>query len=123
MLKVPFRLDPERYGEFRAKIQFTTASWMPYQIYQACLATGILSNTRYCQEAICEKLARDLNLDLDELLAALPKNRTVANRLFDPRGIDTPSMGPDPVNGARNATYTRIVPGRHGMGNSDQEVR
>lgn len=119
---MPFRLDPEKYGEYRAKIQFTTASWMPYQIYQACLATGVLSNTRYCQEAVCEKLARDLNLDLDELLASLPTNRTYSNTLFDPRGIDTPVPGRAPV-GERNAANTRIVTGRYGMGNSDQEVR
>lgn len=119
---MPFRLDPEKYGEFRAKIQFTTAAWMPFKIYQACLATGILSNTRYCQEAVCEKLARDLDLDLDELLASLPVGRSFANRLFDPRGIDTPVPGPAPA-GRRNAEYTRVAPGRYGMGNSDQEVR
>ena len=31
VLRMPFRLD-EKYGEFRAKIQFTTAAWMPYKI-------------------------------------------------------------------------------------------
>lgn len=119
---MPFRLDPEKYGEFRAKIQFTTGAWMPYQIYQACLATGVLSNTRYCQEALCEKLARDLDLDLDELLGALPTGRTTSNKLFDPRGIDTATPGPDPA-GERNASYTRIGAGQYGMGNCDQEVR
>lgn len=114
---MPFRLD-ERYGEFRAKIQFTTAAWMPYKIYQACLATGILSNTRYCQIAVCEKLAKDLDLDLDELIAQLPKARTVANHLFDP----TRSLpGPDPQ-GERNASHTRVVVGRYGMAGTDEEV-
>jgi hypothetical protein len=119
---MPFRLDAEKYGEFRAKIQFTTAAWMPYQIYKACQATGILSNTAYCQIALCEKLAKDLDLDLDQLLASLPKRRGMANWLFDPRGIDTPLPGPAPQ-GERNAANARIVVGRYGMGNSDQEVR
>lgn len=120
MPKVPFRLD-ERYGEFRAKIQFTTAAWMPFRIYQACQATGILSNTAYCQIALCEKLARDLGLDLDELLANLPKRRTMSNKLFDPTGRDTRVPGPDP-DGERNAAHTRIVVGRYGMAGTDEEV-
>lgn len=81
---MPFRLDPEKYGEFRAKIQFTTAAWMPYKIYEACLKTGVLSNTRYCQLAVCEKLARDLDQDLDQLVAGLPKARGVAAKLWNP---------------------------------------
>lgn len=119
---MPFRLD-EKYGEFRAKIQFTTAAWMPYKIYQACLATGILSNTRYCQEAVCEKLARDLNLDLDELISQLPRGRTSAMHLFDPSGATGPTPGPEPANGVRNGSYTRVVVGRYGMGGTDEEVR
>jgi hypothetical protein len=115
---MPFRLD-EKYGEFRAKIQFTTAAWMPYKIYQACLKTGILSNTRYCQLAVCEKLAKDLDLDLDELVSQLPRARTVANHLFDP----TQKLpGPDPA-GERNSRHTRVVVGRYGMSGTDQEVR
>ena len=114
------RLDPE-YGEYRAKIQFTTAAWMPYQIYQACKATGVLSNTRYCQEAVCEKLARDLDLDLEELLLQLPKGRTVNTRLWDPRGIETKIPGVKPK-GERYASHTRIVVGRYGMGLTDEEV-
>jgi hypothetical protein len=113
---VPFRLAPE-YGEFRAKIQFTTAAWMPYKIYEACKATGILSNTAYCQIAVCEKLARDLDLDLDQLLTNLPRRRTVANKLFDPTEH---RMGRD--TGPRNADNTRIAIGRYGMGGTDEEV-
>ena len=116
------RLDPEKYGEYRAKIQFTTAAWMPYQIYQACLATGILSNTRYCQEALCERLARDLDLDLGHLLSQLPKGRTVNTRLWDPRGEDTLLPGTAPKSGVRNASHTRIIVGRYGMGHTDEEV-
>jgi hypothetical protein len=81
---MPYRLDPEKYGEFRAKIQFTTAAWMPWEIYQACLATGTVSNTRYCQLAVCEKLARDLDMDLDSLIEKLPKPRSSAAHLWDP---------------------------------------
>lgn len=117
---MPFRLDPDKYGEFRSKIQFTTAAWMPYKIYQACLRTGILSNTAYCQIAVCEKLAKDLDLDLDELLANLPKRRTTSNALFDPT-VSLP--GPAPAR-PRNDLVDRIqvkVP-RYGMGNTDEEV-
>ena len=117
---MPFRLN-EKYGEFRAKIQFTTAAWMPYKIYQACLATGILSNTRYCQLAVCEKLAKDLDLDLGELVAELPKARTVNTRLWDPTGERTNLLGPSDREHA--ATHTRVIVGRYGMGNTDEEVR
>lgn len=115
---MPFRHDA-KYGEFRAKIQFTTAAWMPYQIYQACLRTGILSNTAYCQVALCEKLARDLDLDLDELLANLPSRRTTSNHLWNPL---EKMPGHPPANGQRDATNIRIAIGRYGMGNTDEEV-
>ena len=119
---MPFRLG-EKYGEFRAKIQFTTAAWMPYKIYLACRETGVLSQTAYCQIAVCEKLAKDLDLDLDELVSQLPARRTMSNYLFDPRGQDTRVPGPDP-SGERNAVHTRVVVGRYGAGNStDEEVR
>lgn len=77
---MPFRLN----GFDRSKIQFTTGSWMPSMIYQACLATGTVSGTVYCQRAVCEALARDLGLDLDTLLADLPAPRGPSAHLFDP---------------------------------------
>lgn len=77
---MPFRLNFPN----RAKIQFTTAAWMPSRIYQACQATGILSNTVYCQRAVCEALARDLGLDLQALLDDLPAARGPAAHLYDP---------------------------------------
>lgn len=80
---MPFRLDKEGFPN-RAKIQFTTALWMPRRIYEACRATGTISNTVYCQHALCEALARDLNLPLDSLLASLPQARGPAKHLFDP---------------------------------------
>jgi hypothetical protein len=84
---------PHRLGENRTKVQFVTNSRQPYLIYLACLKTDTVSNTRYVQEAICEKLARDLGLDLGELLAELPPPRGKANHLFDQR-IKTPRVGP-----------------------------
>lgn len=81
---MPFRLDAAKYGEFRAKVQFTTAAWMPKRIYEACLRTGTVSATVYCQRAVCEALARDLGLDLDELLAGMPTPRGPSAHLFDP---------------------------------------
>lgn len=80
----------------------------------------MLSNTAYCQDALCEKLARDLDLDLAELKAALPRRRTTSTHLWDPTGDRHP--GPDPV-GERNSTYTRVIRSRYGMGNTDEEVR
>jgi len=73
---MPFRLD-----EFRAKMQFTTGAWMPHMVYTACVKTGVVSNTRYVQEAVCEKLARDLDLDLKGLLDRLPDCR---RQVIDP---------------------------------------
>jgi hypothetical protein len=83
MSPVPFRLDPERFP-FRAKIQFTTSASMPHRIYKACVATDTVSNTRYCQEALCEKLSRDLDIPLEDLLAELPAPRGPAGHLYDP---------------------------------------
>jgi hypothetical protein len=80
---MPFRLAKEGFPS-RAKIQFTTAIWMPYRIYEACKATGTVSNTVYIQHAVCEALARDLQLDLDSLLADLPTPRGPGGHLFDP---------------------------------------
>jgi len=76
---MPFRLD-----EFRAKVQFTTSADMPMLVYDACLKTGVPSNTVYYQLATCAALARDLGLDYDELVAALPPPRGPAGHLFDP---------------------------------------
>lgn len=73
---------PFRLSEFRAKIQFVTSSEMPSLIYKACLATGTISNTAYLQRAVCEALARDLDLDLDDLIAALPPHRGMARVMF-----------------------------------------
>lgn len=78
-----FRLSKQGF-ENRAKIQFTTAAWMPYRIYTACLATGIPSNTVYCQRAVCEALSRDLGIPLDQLLADLPSPRGPSAHLFNP---------------------------------------
>ena len=77
---MPFRLE----GYDRAKMQFTTASWMPAMIYRACLATGVVSNTVYVQRAVCEALARDLGLDLHTLLSDLPTPRGPSAHLDDP---------------------------------------
>lgn len=75
---MPFRLN-----EFRAKIQFVTSAQMPHLIYKACLATGVESNTVYVQRAVCEALARDLNIPLQDLLDSLPEPRSRAAMLMD----------------------------------------
>ena len=73
---MPFRLN-----EHRAKLQFVGPNWMPNMIYMACKKTGIVSNTVYMQHAICEALARDLDLDLAKLLDDLPPPRGHSNQL------------------------------------------
>lgn len=86
---MPFRLN-----EHRAKIQFVTSARMPSDIYKACLATGIRSNTAYIQRAVCEALARDLDIPLATLLAALPESRGTSDRLFDGTRRAVPRTGP-----------------------------
>lgn len=74
---MPFRLD-----EFRAKIQFITSSEMPALIYRACVKTGTVSNTRYIQEAVCARLAADLDMPVERLLDRLPPPRGSSKHLF-----------------------------------------
>ena len=88
---MPFRLN-----EFRAKIQFIAPARFPSLIYQACLATDTVSNTRYIQEALCEKLARDLGLEYHDLLDELPPTRGAAGVRFGP------DRRPVPVNSRPN---------------------
>lgn len=79
-----FRLDPDRFPN-RAKVQFTTSVGMPSLIYQACVATGTVSSTVYCQYAIIDALVRDLGLDRDELIAGLPVPRGPGAHLYSPQ--------------------------------------
>lgn len=89
---MPFRLN-----EFRAKIQFIVPNNFPALVYKACLATDTTSNTRYLQLAVCEALARDLDMDLDELIESLPPTRGPSAALFggDRKAISrrAPRMG------------------------------
>jgi hypothetical protein len=94
---------PYRLNEHRAKIQFLTSARMPSLIYKACVRTGIPSNTAYIQHAVCEALARDLDIPLDDLLAELPPNRTSASHLF--------------------GENRRPMPRRVGPGNTLEEVK
>lgn len=73
---MPFRLT-----EHRAKIQFLASARLPYLVYKASVATGTPSNTAYIQRALCEKLARDLDLDLAELIDEQPPSRSRAGEL------------------------------------------
>ena len=75
---MPFRLN-----EHRATIKFITMARMPSMIYKACLSTSTPSNTRYIQEAICMRLAKDTGVPYESLLAELPPCRTNAAALFD----------------------------------------
>ena len=73
---------PHRLNEWRAKIQFITFAAMPSMIHEACVKTGTVSQTRYVQEAVCEKLARDLGQPVENLLARLPEPRGKAAALL-----------------------------------------
>jgi hypothetical protein len=73
---------PYRLNEFRAKIQFMCSSRMPSQIHQAVLKTGEFSNTTYIQRAVCERLARDLDLPLSVLLDDQPEPQGRSRVLF-----------------------------------------
>jgi hypothetical protein len=77
---------PYRLTERSTKIQFLTSAQMPSLIYQACLATGLPSNTVYIQRAVCAALAADLDIPLPTLLAALPPTRG-ATRLNQPQRV------------------------------------
>lgn len=80
---MPFRVD-----ETRTTIHIITFAEMPSLIYDACDLAGTPSNTRYIQEAICEKLARDLDVDYHDLIERLPATRARngfrAHRLHGP---------------------------------------
>lgn len=77
---------PSRHqlDESKTRIQFITSAEMPYLIYQACLKTGHPSMTVYCQHAIIDALARDLDLPVDEMVAKLPTNRSRNKHLHHP---------------------------------------
>lgn len=65
----------ENYNIDKTKIQFITSVRMPSLVYRAVVATGKPSQSVYIQHAVCEKLSRDLDIPLEELLAELPKAR------------------------------------------------
>lgn len=77
---MPFR----NLGEYVGKVAFTTSAEMPRLVYLACLKTGTPSNTAYYQDAICERLAHDLDIPIERLRANLPPRRTSAAHLYDP---------------------------------------
>lgn len=82
---MPFRLD-----EWRAKIQFIAPASFPNLIYRACVATDTVSNTRYIQEAVAARLARDLGMDEQVLLDALPPCRGRAGMRLGPNRKPVP---------------------------------
>ncbi len=80
---MPYRIEPYRFPG-RTKIQFTTSARMPTDIYHACLATGMVSNTVYIQHAVIDALVRDLGVPREVLVGALPPPRGPSGHLFDP---------------------------------------
>lgn len=63
---MPFRLGPDR-----KKIQFLTSASMPMMIFRAREPKGE-SQTRYIQIAVAQRLARDLQIPIEDILADLP---------------------------------------------------
>lgn len=91
-------------------------------VYRGCQASGILSTTRYCQEAICEKLAKDLGLDLQELLDDLPTSRGMEhlNRARNPLSDDRhPRLDNKQVEIMLESLRKKKF---FGMGSADEEV-
>lgn len=75
---------PYRLTEHRSKIQFVTHASVPSLIFRAAQAVGLPSNTAYIQRAVCEALARDLGLDLDDLIDLQPPHKGLAQVLIGP---------------------------------------
>jgi hypothetical protein len=116
---MPFRLRAEGHPD-RTKIQFTTNVEMPNMVYRACVATGVVSNTVYVQHAVCEALARDLGIPLDDLIEMLPPPRGPASHLYDPENghpMDRYRHRTIPT-GQLNGGVVRVGPA-----NTDEEVR
>ena len=90
---------------------------MPHDVYLACLATGVVSNTRYYQLAVVDALSRDLDLPPEILLGALPPPRNAANHLFNPAGRH-PMARTQPINVDPSGGVFRIGPA-----NTNEEVR
>lgn len=72
----------ENYNVDKTKMQFITSIKMPRMVYKAVVARGMASQSQYIQHAVCEALARDLDLPLDDLLADLPKARGAKSDVF-----------------------------------------
>lgn len=70
---MPFRLNAAR-----AKVAFVTSARMPSLIYKAAAATGKASNTVYIQHALAQAIARDLGIDVEEILNELPSPKAQA---------------------------------------------
>ena len=116
---MPFRLAPEGFPD-RTKIQFTTSLTMPHLIYKACLITGTVSNTVYCQHALVEALSRDLGIPAEDLLAELPPPRGPAKHLYDPAEGTMNRYGTSYRNVAQDQAGGRFMVG---PGNTVEEVR
>lgn len=84
-----------------ASLMFRAQAEFPWLIYQACLASGTVSNTAYIRNAVAEALARDLGIPLEEITKNFPPLRTRSATLF--------VHGNGPV--------------RYGQGNTVEEVR
>lgn len=109
-------MSPFRLSEFTAKVQFTTSAEMPSMVYRACLKTGTVSNTAYIQEAVAERLSRDLDIPLQRILDNLPPRRNAAAHLFNPDGRH-PMARTQPINVDPSGGVFRIGPA-----NTDEQV-
>jgi hypothetical protein len=115
----PFRTNPYEFPG-RTKIQFTSSARMPTDIYRACLATGIVSNTVYIQHAVIDALVRDLNIPRDTLVGALPPPRGPAHHLYNPsdESMNRYRRARRPITEDNTGGVDRIGPA-----NTNEEVR
>jgi len=55
----------------------------PSLIHRAATATGDTSNAAYIRRVLCEHLAADLGMDVEELLAEQPQPRASSQRTVE----------------------------------------
>jgi hypothetical protein len=72
---MPYRTEDETGDRIYTTFHARTFAEMPSMVFQACMATGTPSLSRYYQEAVCRRLADDMGYDLDQLLEHLPPTR------------------------------------------------
>lgn len=78
----------QRYdAEYATYIQFRSSRKMPSLLRRAAEATGRPSSTAYLNRVVCEAVARDLGLSVDEVKEGLPPMKWENINGFAPKEI------------------------------------